>query len=95
MPQTNVIFHLYIFLLVISGCKQQQTAFNASPLTDRGYEVKLGSYFIREIGDRAYQVKDPGDKTTKGGGWEVYMYMVCGTKMALLIDLGNNYIQRL
>jgi S-formylglutathione hydrolase FrmB/glyoxylase-like metal-dependent hydrolase (beta-lactamase superfamily II) len=68
------------------------TPFNATVLIKTGDEVRYGSYLIRKIADRVFQINDPGDKSTKGGGWGVDMYLVCGTKKALLIDLGNNYI---
>jgi len=71
---------------------QPVTPFNAATLIKPGDEVRYGSYLIRKIGDRVFQINDPGDKGTKGGGWGVDMYLVCGTKKALLIDLGNNYI---
>jgi len=71
---------------------QPVTPFNPAALIKTGDEVRYGSYLIRKIGDRVFQINDPGDKSTKGGGWGVDMYLVCGTKKALLIDLGNNYI---
>ena len=75
-----------------SAIAQQMTPFNASTLIKPGDEVRYGSYIIRKIGERVFQINDPGDKSTRGGGWGVDMYLVCGTKKALLIDLGNNYI---
>jgi S-formylglutathione hydrolase FrmB/glyoxylase-like metal-dependent hydrolase (beta-lactamase superfamily II) len=79
-------------VVTTSAISQQVTPFNASALIKTGDEVRYGSYFIRKIGDRVFQINDPGDKSTKGGGWGVDMYLVCGTKKALMIDLGNNYI---
>lgn len=75
-----------------AAISQKITPFTPSKLNKTGDEVRYSSYLIRKIGDRVYQINDPGDKTTKGGGWGVDMYLVCGTKSALLIDLGNNYI---
>ena len=75
-----------------SAVSMPVTPFNASALMRTGDEVRYGSYLIRKIGDKIFQINDPGDKSTKGGGWGVDMYLVCGTKKALLIDLGNNYI---
>lgn len=75
-----------------SAIAQPVTPFNAATLIKPGDEVRYGSYLIRKIGDRVFQINDPGDKTTKGGGWGVDMYLVCGTQKALMIDLGNNYI---
>lgn len=94
----NIITHfmvtliLYCLLFTYSAFAQSITPFNPSKLVRLGDEVKYGSYLIRKIGEKAYQINDPGDKRTKGGGWGVDMYLVCGTKMALMIDLGNNYI---
>ena len=79
-------------MVTTSSISQPVTPFNASTLIKPGDEVRYGSYLIRKIGDNAFQINDPGDKSTKGGGWGVDMYLVCGTKKALLIDLGNNYI---
>jgi glyoxylase-like metal-dependent hydrolase (beta-lactamase superfamily II)/S-formylglutathione hydrolase FrmB len=79
-------------VVTTSSISQQVTPFDASTLIKPGDEVRYGSYLIRKIGDRAFQINDPGDKSTKGGGWGVDMYLVCGTKKALMIDLGNNYI---
>jgi glyoxylase-like metal-dependent hydrolase (beta-lactamase superfamily II) len=92
MPRAMVVIILCGVLLTTSAFAQSVTPFNASPLVKMGDEVKYGSYLIRKIGDGAYQINDPGDKTTKGGGWGVDFYLVSGTKKALLIDLGNNYI---
>ena len=75
-----------------SAVSMPVTPFNSSALMRTGDEVRYGSYLIRKIGDKIFQINDPGDKSTKGGGWGVDMYLVCGTKKALLIDLGNNYI---
>jgi glyoxylase-like metal-dependent hydrolase (beta-lactamase superfamily II) len=80
-------------VLFASPALAQLTAtFDASKLVTLGDEVKYGSYLVRKIGDGVYQINDPGDKSTKGGGWGVDMYLVCGARKALLIDLGNNYI---
>ena len=79
-------------LVTTSAIAQPATPFDAATLIRTGDEVRYGSYLIRKIGDEVFQINDPGDKSTKGGGWGVDMYLVCGTKKALLIDLGNNYI---
>ena len=71
---------------------QPAGAFDASKLVKLGDEVKYGSYVVRKIGEGAYQINDPGDQSTRGGGWGVDMYLVRGTGKALLIDLGNNYL---
>ena len=79
-------------LFITSAIAQPVTPFNAATLIKPGDEVRYGSYLIRKIGDMVFQINDPGDKSTKGGGWGVDMYLVCGTQKALMIDLGNNYI---
>jgi glyoxylase-like metal-dependent hydrolase (beta-lactamase superfamily II)/S-formylglutathione hydrolase FrmB len=79
-------------LFTTSSISHRVAHFNASALISPGDEVRYGSYLIRKIGDRIFQINDPGDKSTRGGGWGVDMYLVCGTRKALLIDLGNNYI---
>lgn len=71
---------------------QSVKPFSGETLIRAGDEIRYGSYLVRKIGEGAYQINDPGDKATKGGGWGVDMYLLCGKKMALLIDLGNNYI---
>jgi glyoxylase-like metal-dependent hydrolase (beta-lactamase superfamily II) len=83
---------LFSGLFSTSAIAQSVTPFNAASLIKPGDEARYGSYLIRKIGDNIFQINDPGDKTTKGGGWGVDMYLVCGTKKALMIDLGNNYI---
>ena len=45
------------------------------------------------LGDGIYQLKDSGDPNAKAAGLiGVDMYLVRGTARALLIDLGNNYV---
>jgi hypothetical protein len=90
----GIMTSLILVGVLFTGTINAQTVapFKASSLVKPGDEIKYGSYLIRKIGDKAYQINDPGDKTTKGGGWGVDMYLVCGTKKALMIDLGNNYI---
>jgi glyoxylase-like metal-dependent hydrolase (beta-lactamase superfamily II) len=68
-------------------------AFDASGLVKLGDGTKYGSYEVIKIGDGIYQLKDSGDpRAVKGGLIGTDMYLVCGTTRALLIDLGNNYI---
>ena len=72
---------------------QAVPSFNASGLVKLGDSVKYGSYSIIKLGDGIYQLKDSGDPKAKAGGLiGVDMYLVRGTAKALLIDLGNNYI---
>jgi glyoxylase-like metal-dependent hydrolase (beta-lactamase superfamily II) len=72
---------------------QAVPAFNSSGLVKLGDVVRYGSYEVIKIGDGIYQLKDSGDpRAEKGGLIGTDMYMVRGTTKALLIDLGNNYI---
>ena len=72
---------------------QAPPAFNAAGLVKPGDTMKYGSYSILKIGDRIYQFRDSGDPKAKGGGLVgVDMYVICGATKALLVDLGNNYI---
>jgi glyoxylase-like metal-dependent hydrolase (beta-lactamase superfamily II) len=92
MMRTITLLFAWGVSIACPAFAQPAAAFDASKLARPGDEVKYGSYLVRKIGDRAFQINDPGDKSTKGGGWGVDMYLVCGTRKALLIDLGNNYI---
>lgn len=68
-------------------------AFDASGLVELGDATRYGSYEVIKIGDRIYELKDSGDpRAVKGGLIGTDMYLVCGTTKALLVDLGNNYI---
>lgn len=93
MLQSMAVLLIIIFMISVSACKKTESAFNTSALVEPGDEVTYGSYLIRKIADNAYQLNDPGDTATKGGGWGVDMYLLCGSKMALMIDLGNNYVR--
>jgi glyoxylase-like metal-dependent hydrolase (beta-lactamase superfamily II) len=67
--------------------------FKTTGLVKLGDAVSYGSYKIIKIGDGIYQLMDPGDPKAKAGGLVgVDMYVICGTAKALMIDLGNNYI---
>jgi glyoxylase-like metal-dependent hydrolase (beta-lactamase superfamily II) len=72
---------------------QPAKAFSPAALVKNGDSVSYGSYGIIRLGSGIYQIKDPGDPKAKAGGLiGVDMYLVRGTTKALLIDLGNNYI---
>jgi glyoxylase-like metal-dependent hydrolase (beta-lactamase superfamily II) len=72
---------------------QSVPSFDASHLLKPGDEVKYGSYIVIRLADGIYRLKDPGDPKAKAGGLiGVDMYLIRGTAKALLIDLGNNYI---
>ena len=79
---------------VNSGFSQKsENSFDATPLVRPGDNVKYGSYVIYKIGEGVYKINDPGVTTGKGGAWGVDMYLICGENKALMIDLGNNYIE--
>lgn len=68
-------------------------AFDASGLVKLGDATRYGSYEVIRIGDGIYQLKDSGDpRAVKGGLIGTDMYLLRGTTKALLVDLGNNYI---
>ena len=92
MARTITLLFAGAVLSVTTAFAQPLVAFDASKLVKLGDEVKAGSYLVRKIGDGAYQINDPGDTSTKGGGWGVDMYLVRGTRKAMLLDLGNNYM---
>jgi glyoxylase-like metal-dependent hydrolase (beta-lactamase superfamily II) len=80
-------------LLLNFACSQPETAFKASTLNHLGDSVNYGSYIIYKIGDGIYKINDPGSpEAIKGGLVGTDIYLICGEKKALLIDLGNNYI---
>ena len=76
-----------------SAMAQRATRFSPAALVKNGDSADYGSYRIIRVGDGIYQIKDPGDPKAKAAGLiGVDMYLVRGTSKALLIDLGNNYI---
>src|SRR5581483_7343504 len=67
---------------------------NAKPLAKPGDKMMYGIYTITKIGDGAYDMTDadtvPRDAGVPQGS---DMYLLVGPKSALLIDLGNDYVQ--
>ena len=100
--QRNVLTHvaprivtallLCCVLPAVSASAQAVAPFDPSRLVAPGDMVKYGSYVVYKIGEGIYKINDPGVTTGKGGAWGVDMYLVCGDTRALLIDLGNNYV---
>jgi len=83
-----------IFILG-SSCSRQAitTGFDPSNLKQSGDSVHYGSYIIYKIGDAIYKINDPGDpEAILGGLIGTDIYLICGKSKALMIDLGNNYI---
>jgi glyoxylase-like metal-dependent hydrolase (beta-lactamase superfamily II) len=91
-PRSLAVFILCSVLVAASAFAQSAAPFHASALAKLGDNVRYGSYKIYKIGEGVYQLNDPGTTTGKGGAWGVDMYLICGTTRALMIDLGNNYI---
>ncbi|MCU0377765.1 MAG: MBL fold metallo-hydrolase [Bacteroidales bacterium] len=88
---------IMLFTMVISGFACTRTdvpsGFNPSRLKQLGDSIHFGSYIVYKIGDRVYKICDPGTPGLKGGGLVgVDVYIICGKEKALMIDLGNNYI---
>jgi glyoxylase-like metal-dependent hydrolase (beta-lactamase superfamily II) len=82
-------------LLTSISCTQQiiTTGFDPSKLRQLGDSVHYGSYNIYKIGEDIYKINDPGDpEAILGGLIGTDIYLICGENKALMIDLGNNYI---
>jgi glyoxylase-like metal-dependent hydrolase (beta-lactamase superfamily II) len=69
------------------------SGFDPSKLNQLGDSVHYGSYIIYKIGEDIYKINDPGDpEAILGGLIGTDIYLICGEDKALMIDLGNNYI---
>ena len=71
---------------------REAAPFDGSALVTLGDSVGYGSYLIYKIGEGVYKINDPGSPTAVKGGRGVDMYLICGEDRALMVDLGNNYI---
>ena len=83
--------------ILISSYACTQTAvksgFDPSKFKQLGDSTKYGSYNIYKIGDEVYKINDPGSpEAILGGLIGTDIYLICGKEKALMIDLGNNYI---
>ena len=97
--KTSTVLRFLVVALVACGTAapgaiaQQATRFSPAALAKNGDTVAYKSYRIIRLGDGIYQIKDPGDPKARAGGLiGVDMYLIRGASKALLIDLGNNYI---
>jgi len=84
-----------IILISSFACSQQAitTGLDPSKLKQLGDSVHYGSYHIYKIGEDIYKISDPGDQEAILGGLiGTDIYLICGESKALMIDLGNNYI---
>ncbi|MCX6626433.1 MAG: MBL fold metallo-hydrolase [Candidatus Solibacter sp.] len=87
--------HAVLILSLAARCAfgQAVPAFKPTGLVKLGDSVKYGSYSIIKIGDGIYQIADRGDPKARAGGLiGADMYLVRGASKALLVDLGNNYV---
>lgn len=90
----NMIMLVSVLISSFS-CSQQAitTGFNPSKLKQLGDSLHYGSYIIYKIGEDIYKINDPGDQEAILGGLiGTDIYLICGESKALMIDLGNNYI---
>jgi glyoxylase-like metal-dependent hydrolase (beta-lactamase superfamily II) len=95
IPSLSIVVILVSILISGFACKQQAitTGFDPSKLKKLGDSVHYGSYFIYKIGEDIYKINDPGDpEAILGGLIGTDIYLICGESKALMIDLGNNYI---
>ncbi len=91
---SNVII-LVSILISFFSCTQQiiTNGFDPSKLKLPGDSMHYGSYNIYKIGEDIYKINDPGDpQAILGGLIGTDIYLICGESKALMIDLGNNYI---
>jgi glyoxylase-like metal-dependent hydrolase (beta-lactamase superfamily II) len=97
-PFSPLLSHvIMLFSILIAGfaCTQQAFAsgFDPSKLKQLGDSVHYSSYYIYKIGEDIYKISDPGDpEAILGGLIGTDIYLICGKSKALMIDLGNNYI---
>jgi glyoxylase-like metal-dependent hydrolase (beta-lactamase superfamily II) len=92
--RATVVLFLCSCLLAVFTFAQEVAPFNASGLVKLGDKIRYGSYSIYEIGEGIYQINDNDAHQPDGllGALGTDMYLICGEQKALMIDLGNNYI---
>jgi glyoxylase-like metal-dependent hydrolase (beta-lactamase superfamily II) len=90
-----VVLFLCSLLFASVALAQEAAPFNSSGLVKLGDKARYGSYSIYKIGERIYQINDRDAHQVDSimGGQGVDMYLICGETKALMIDLGNNYIE--
>jgi glyoxylase-like metal-dependent hydrolase (beta-lactamase superfamily II) len=95
ISRSAAILILCSLLGVTVAPAQEVAPFNASQLAKLGDKIRYGSYSIYKIGDGVYQINDNDSHQTDGilGANGVDMYLICGETKALMVDLGNNYIE--
>jgi hypothetical protein len=95
IARSIAVLFLCSSLLTTCALAQEMAPFNASQLVKLGDKVRYGVYTIRKIGDGIYQMNNRDSRPPIGGPGEVGvdMYLICGEKKALMIDLGINYVK--
>lgn len=88
------VFFLCSLLLVPFTLAQNVAPFNASGLVKLGDKTQYGIYTIYKIGEGIYQISDHELHQPDGlkGATGSAMYLIVGEKKAMIIDLGNDYI---
>jgi len=94
---SGFIAGIVLFCMLVSSFEYTQASttseFDSSKLIKLGDSVNYGSYIVYKIGDGIYKICDKGTPGLKGGGLVgVDIYLICGKKKALMVDLGNNYM---
>ncbi len=95
MSLLSHVIMLISILISSFACTHQPitTGFDPSKLKQLGDSLHYGSYYIYKIGEDIYKISDPGDpEAILGGLIGTDIYLICGESKALMIDLGNNYI---
>jgi glyoxylase-like metal-dependent hydrolase (beta-lactamase superfamily II) len=89
VPRTMAALFLCSALAATSALADEAAPFDGSPLVKVGDTTRYGSYTVKKVGEGIYQLDDRSPEKTTGG---VDMYVICGKEKALMVDLGNNYI---
>ena len=94
IPRAIVATFLCSLLLAPCALAQEVAPFSAAQLVNLCDKVRYGVYTIRKIGEGIYQMNNRDSRPATGGPgvMGVDMYLICGEKRALMIDLGINYI---
>lgn len=82
------------FLLAGFAFAQEVAPFDASVLVKLGDKTQCGIYTVYKIGEGVYQLSDHElhQPDARMGGIGSAMYLIVGEKKAMIIDLGNDYI---
>jgi glyoxylase-like metal-dependent hydrolase (beta-lactamase superfamily II) len=89
VPRVMASLFVCTLLPITFAHAEAAASFDASTLVTVGDTVRYGSYTIKKIGEGIYQLDDRSPERTTGG---VDMYLILGGTKALMVDLGNNYI---